>query len=85
MDMEIDIELLIHAVEQRPGLRDLADPVYADRDQRKAQWDEACNVFTLDDNSAQDKNELGQFYLRWKTMSVFFLLEQFYLIAVVCR
>ena len=61
MDIEIDVEQLIHAVEQRPGLWDLSDPAYANRDQRKALWDEVCNVFASDDgNSLQDKNEIGK-------------------------
>ena len=61
MDLEIDVELLIHAVEQRPGLWDLSDPAYANRDQRKALWDEVCNVFASDDgNFLHDKNEIGK-------------------------
>ena len=56
MDIEIDVELLIHAVEQ---LWDLSDPAYAKTDQRKALRDEVCNVFASDDaNSLQDKNEI---------------------------
>ena len=39
----------------------LSDPAYADRDQRKALWDEVCNVFASHDgNSLQDKNEIGK-------------------------
>ena len=58
MDIEIDVQQLIHAVVQRPGLWDLSDPAYANRDQRKALWD-VRNVFASDDgNSLQDKNEI---------------------------
>ena len=74
MDIEIDVELLIHAVEQRPGLWDLSDPAYANRDQRKASWDEVCNVFASDgDNSLQDKRNIGKVYCSFKEN-----LRQFY-------
>ena len=44
-----------------PVCRILSDPAYANRDQRKALWDEVCNAFALDDgNSLQDKNEIGK-------------------------
>ena len=49
LDIEIDVELLIHAVEQ---LWDLSDPAYANMRY-------ICNVFASDDaNFFQEKNEI---------------------------
>ena len=49
MDIEIDVELLIHAVEQ---LWDLSDSAYANMRY-------ICDAFASDDaNSQQEKNEI---------------------------
>lgn len=62
MAREIDVDLLIAAVEVHPVLWDKASRTYKDRDETKQAWKEVFTELNSDFSyyNDQDKNEFGK-------------------------
>ena len=61
-DIEIDIERFIYEIQIRPGIWDLADAAYSNRDWKKVLWDEIRDIFIeKEDCPDVERNLFGEF------------------------
>jgi hypothetical protein len=61
MDTNFDSEKFIIEIENRPAIWNSACPEYSNRDLKKKCWEELTNIFSCEDNTLQEKKEIGKY------------------------
>jgi len=61
MDNHFDSEKFIIEIENRPAIwKNSACSEYSNRDVKRKCWEELTDIFTTDDNTGQEKKEIGE-------------------------
>lgn len=61
MDGHFDSEKFILEIESRPAIWNPACGEYSNRDVKKKCWEELTNEFSSEDNTVQEKKEIGEY------------------------
>lgn len=61
MDNNFDSEKFIIEIENRPAIWNSACIEYSNRDLKKKCWEELTNLFSSEDNTLQEKKEIGEY------------------------
>ncbi|KAF5301289.1 hypothetical protein FQR65_LT19238 [Abscondita terminalis] len=65
----IDCELLINAIQERPAIWDMRSSDYSDKIKRKRSWEEVVILFSREDDTEEEKKKLGiLLQKKWKNV-----------------